>query len=347
MAGLFQAGSNRKMAIHISSCAYNLPAEFVELEDVLLSEKSRVEAAMAPLSGKLRERILNNLGTNRVRICKQEQPYDLAFKAAAQAIDRAGIRPEDIDLIIDFATLPGKNGTFFPFAQKLSCDLMANDPLSMSYKVGGCAGLHMAIKNAVALMNTDANLRTALLVTADSPPPGSRTLLPIAVQGDAGSAIILTRDSGSGPTLLCTEILTLNHLHDVIAIECNDGQPANMLIHVDSARIEKELMPIYYLNFYRLIAKALAKTGLTLEDIDHFIYSSISHADYYGFVHALHLPEEKVAPARFADLGHTFASDLIINYADLCRNLRILPGHNLLFASAGIGFTWGVTIARA
>jgi 3-oxoacyl-[acyl-carrier-protein] synthase-3 len=335
------------MAIQIASSAYVLPDGFIELKDVLLSEKPRIEAAMAPLSEKLRKRILENLGVNRVRACEQEQPYDLALKAASQAIDLAGIRSADIDLIIDFATLPGRDGTHFSFAQRLSCDLGAEDSLNMSYKVGGCAGLHMAIKNAVALMNTDEHIKTALLVTADSPPQGSRTLLPIAIQGDAGSAVILAKDAGSGPTLLCTEVLTLSHLHDVITIGCNDGRPENLAICVDSARIENELMPIYYLNFYRLITKALAETGLRLGDIDHIIYSSISHTDYYGFVNALHLPEAKVAPARFADLGHTFASDLIINYTDLCRDLRIKPGQNLLFASAGIGFTWGVTIARA
>jgi 3-oxoacyl-[acyl-carrier-protein] synthase III len=335
------------MPIKIVSSAYVLPAGFADIESILLSEKTRIEAAMAPLSNKLRERILDNLGVHSVRTCEQEQPYDLALRAAAQAIDQAGMRPPDVDLIMDFATLPGDDGTYFPFAHRLSCDLNADDPLCMSYKVGGCAGLHMAIKNAVALMNTDESLKMALLVTADSPPPGSRTLLPIAVQGDAGSAVILSKNADRGPTLLHTEILTLNHLHDVITIGCKNGQSANPVIDVDSARIEKELMPIYYLNFFRVITKSLAKTGLRLEDIDHFIYSSISHADYCGFIQALHLPEAKVAPARFSDLGHTFASDLIINYTDLCRNLRILPGQNLLFASAGIGFTWGVTIARA
>jgi 3-oxoacyl-[acyl-carrier-protein] synthase III len=172
-------------------------------------------------------------------------------------------------------------------------------------------------------------------------------LLPIAVQGDAGSAVILVKNGKQGPALLTTEILTLSHLHDAITICCDGSEPENLVIRVDSARIEKELMPIYYLNFFRLITKALAGTGLKLGDIDHFIYSNISHTDYYGFINALHLPEEKVAPARFADLGHTFASDLIINYTDLCRHRQITPGQNLLFASAGIGFTWGVTIARA
>jgi 3-oxoacyl-[acyl-carrier-protein] synthase III len=38
---------------------------------------------------------------------------------------------------------------------------------------------------------------------------------------------------------------------------------------------------------------------------------------------------------------------LVLNYTDLRREGRIRPGQWLLFASAGIGFSWGVTLARA
>jgi 3-oxoacyl-[acyl-carrier-protein] synthase-3 len=335
------------MAIRIVASDYVLPPDSLELKDVLSSEQSRIKSALDPLSETLRKRILGNIGVNRVRVCGREQPYDLALRAARQTIGEAGIRPADIDLIIDFVTLPGNDSPYLSFAQKLSRDLGAEDSLNMSYRVGGCAGLHMAIKNASALMQSDENLRTALLVTADSPPSGSRTLMPIAVQGDAGSAVLLVKGGKGGPTLLATEVLTLSHLHDVITIGYDGNHPGKLVIQVDSARIEKELMPIYYLNFMRLITKALEKTRLTLNDIDHFIYSNISPTDYYSFIKALHLNEAKVAPARFADLGHTFASDLIINYTDLCRNHRIASGQYLLFASAGIGFAWGVTIARA
>jgi 3-oxoacyl-[acyl-carrier-protein] synthase III len=48
-----------------------------------------------------------------------------------------------------------------------------------------------------------------------------------------------------------------------------------------------------------------------------------------------------------AEYGHTFASDLVINYVNMRRQGLIRPGQLLLFASAGVGFTWGVTIARA
>ena len=37
----------------------------------------------------------------------------------------------------------------------------------------------------------------------------------------------------------------------------------------------------------------------------------------------------------------------MLNYTDLRREGRVERGQWLLFASAGIGFTWGVTLARA
>jgi 3-oxoacyl-[acyl-carrier-protein] synthase-3 len=335
------------MNIRVASTAYAVPPDSVDVAQVLSDERSRVNAALDPLSENLRKRVLDNLGVNRVRVCGSKQPYDLALAAASQALADAAIRPADLDLIIDFVTLPGKDGQYLSFSQKISHDLGAETSFNLSYRVGGCAGLHIALKNAVALMKADTNLKTALLFTADSAPPGSRSLLPIAVQGDAGSALILIKDGLRGPTLLATEVLTLSHLYDTIDVCRGSNGLESLVINVDSTRIEREVMPIYYLNFLRLITKALEKSGSDLTDIDHFIYSNISNTDRNGFIQALRLPPEKVAPSRIRDLGHTFASDLVINYTDLCRDEKIKPSQLLLFASAGIGFTWGVTIARA
>ena len=59
------------------------------------------------------------------------------------------------------------------------------------------------------------------------------------------------------------------------------------------------------------------------------------------------LPKGGLPPTLMEEYGHTFASDLVINYVNMRREGLIRPGQLLLFASAGIGFTWGVTIARA
>ena len=111
-------------------------------------------------------------------------------------------------------------------------------------------------------------------------------------------------------------------------------------------RIENDVMPIYYLNLYRLVQKSLDASGLCLKDVDHFVYSNISRRDRDGFRRMVGLPGGGLPLTPMAEYGHTFASDLVINYVHLRREGRVQPGQLLLLASAGIGFTWGVTLAR-
>jgi 3-oxoacyl-[acyl-carrier-protein] synthase-3 len=265
------------------------------------------------------------------------------MEAATAALQEAGTPPQNLDLIIDYSTFPGEDSQHTSFAHKLSAELGAETSLNISFKAGGCAGVHLALKTAIALMDADPRIQTALLVTGDTPPKHNRTLLPITVQGDAGSAMVLRRQGG-GLEILGVEVLTLGHLHDAISLVRTNGR---LEIAVDALRVEEAVVPIYYLNLYRLVQNVLASASVALEEIDHFIYSNISQRDREGFRRILGLPEGRLPVTPIAEFGHTFASDLIINYVTLRREGLIKPGQLLLFASAGIGFTWGVTLARA
>jgi 3-oxoacyl-[acyl-carrier-protein] synthase-3 len=303
-----------------------------------------VEATLAPLSPKERQKAAEGLGLRRVRVCGGRQPYDLVLEAASAAIAEAGVATRDINLILDYSTFPGENAQYLSFAHKLSTDLGAETSLNLSFKSGGCAALHLAIKTALGWMSSDESIQTALLVTGDTAPLGSRSLLPVTVQGDAASAVVLRRQGTEGPLLLGVEAMTLGHLHDAIAVVKTNG---HLEIKVDAACMQNQVMPVYYLNLLWLVQKVLAASSLSLNNIDHFIYSNISQRDRDGFRRMVGLPEGGLPVTPMADYGHTFASDLVINYAHLRREGRILPGQLLLFASAGIGFTWGVTLACA
>jgi len=331
------------MKVRIASAAYAVPRESENVEAVLSRERDRVEAALASLSARSRHKATLGLGLERVRVCGSRQPFDLVLEAASAALQEASLAQGDLDLIIDFSTFPGENSHQVSFAHKLSAELNAETSLNLSFKAGGCAGLHIAVKTAMALMANDGKIRNALLVTGDTPPQGNRTLLPVTVQGDAGSAMVLRQQPG-GPEILAVQVMTLGHLYDAICLTRENGRLA---IAVDALRIENAVMPIYYLNLYRLIQDALASASLTLDDVDHFIYSNISQRDRDGFGRMLGLSENDLPKTPMAEYGHTFASDLIINYQTLRQQGSIHPGQLLLFASAGIGFTWGVTLARA
>jgi 3-oxoacyl-[acyl-carrier-protein] synthase-3 len=332
------------MGVRIRAASYAVPPDVETVDAIMERERERIDAALRPLGARARQQALESLGLSRVHVCGARQPYDLALEAATNAVRDSGIRARDIHLIIDYSTLPGEGCQHVSFAHKISADLGAETSMNLSFKAGGCGGLHLALKTALGWMATDDAIRTALLVTGDTPPTGNRSMLPITVQGDAGSAVVLSRDGATGPVLLGVEALTLGHLHEAISLRDSAGRPS---IQVDALRMEAEVMPIYFLNLFRLVHKVLGKASLGVGDVSHFIYSNISQRDREGFRKALGLSDGKLPPGPMLEFGHTFASDLIINYVELRKAGCIHPGELLLFASAGIGFTWGVTLARA
>jgi 3-oxoacyl-[acyl-carrier-protein] synthase-3 len=343
-----------KMNVRIAAAAYAIAPDDEAVDAVLQREQIRIEAALSPLSPESRKKALDGLGMNRVLVCDHNKLYDLIHEAASKAIAEAGIMPLDINLILDYSTWSSESSHGLSFAHQLSADLGAENAMILSFKVGGCAGLHVAIKTALGWMSTDETIQTVLLIAGDAAPAGNRSLLPITIHGDASSAVILRREDAQtgltqipltqGPLLLSVEAMTIGHLQNAITMVRRNGHSD---IVVDALCIEQQVMPVYFLNMLRVVNQALAASSLTLKDIDHFIYSNISQRDREGFGRMVGLPKGSLPRTPMSEYGHTFASDLVINYADMRREGLIHPGQLLLFASAGIGFTWGATIARA
>jgi 3-oxoacyl-[acyl-carrier-protein] synthase III len=332
------------MKVRIAAAAYTVPPEDEAVDAIFAREQTRIENALSPLSPESRRKAIEGLGLKRVRVCGENQLYDLVREAASKAISEAGITARDINLILDYSTWSSGNSAGLSFAHKLSADLGAETSMILSFKVGGCAGLHIAIKTAMGWMATDESIQTVLLVAGDAAPEGNRSLLPITIHGDAGSAVLLRRDGKEGPTVLSVQAMTLGHLQNAITMVRTNG---HLDIVVDALCMEREVRPIYFLNMLLTVNKALTAASLTLKDIDHFIYSNLSRRDREGFCKLVGLPKGGLPPTLMEEYGHTFGSDLVINYANMRRDGLIHPGQLLMFASAGIGFTWGVTIARA
>jgi 3-oxoacyl-[acyl-carrier-protein] synthase III len=333
-----------KMNVRIAAAAYAVPPEDEAVDVVFERERTRIEKALSPLSPESRQKAIDGLGLNRVRVCGENQLYELVREAASKAISEARITARNINLILDYSTWSSGNAEGLSFAHKLSADLGAETSMILSFRVGGCAGLHVAIKTALGWMTTDESIQTVLLITGDAAPKGNRSLLPVTIHGDAGSAVILRREGTEGPSLLGVEAMTLGQLQNAITMVRTKD---HLDIVVDALCMEREVRPVYFLNMLRMVNKALAAASLNLKDIDHFIYSNLSRRDREGFCKMVGLPKGGLPPTLMEEYGHTFGSDLVINYAQMRRDGLIHPGQLLMFASAGIGFTWGVTIARA
>src|SRR5580704_11604573 len=206
------------MNVRIAAAAYAVPPHDEAVGTVFEREQTRIEKALSPLTPESRRKAIEGLGLNRVRVCEEKQLYALVLEAASKAIGEAGIVARDIDLILDYSTWTSESSQDLSFAHKLSVDLGAETSMILSFKVGGCAGLHVAIKTAMGWMSTDESIQTVLLVTGDAAPEGNRSLLPMTMHGDAGSAVVLRREGGEGPSVLSVQVMTLGHLQNAITM---------------------------------------------------------------------------------------------------------------------------------
>lgn len=334
------------MRIALAGCAYALPAASEDVASVLTRERARVEEVLGVVTPGLRRRVEAGLGIERVRVCATgEEPYHLARRAALEALAKAAIPASAVDLVVDYSTLPGRPSVQHPLAHRLATDLGLEASLNLNLEFSGCAAFHLAVKLATSLMRQDDRLRVALLVAGDTAPEGSRSLMPITVQGDAGSAVVLSADAPASPEIVATEVLTLGALHDLIVLD-HDSRPAPVL-RVDARRLEESVVPIYYLHFERLVERVMREAGIERGDVACVVYSNVSAGDRDGFARCLRFDSSRVRTPGLADCGHTFASDLALNYARLADAGTVGPGEWILFAAAGMGFTWGVTLARS
>ena len=103
--------------VRIAAAAYAVPPQSEDVSAVMERERERVQATLAPLSERVRQKAAEGLGLSRVRVCGHKQPYDLVREAASAAIAEAGVAANDINLILDYSTFPGENSEYLSIAQ--------------------------------------------------------------------------------------------------------------------------------------------------------------------------------------------------------------------------------------
>jgi 3-oxoacyl-[acyl-carrier-protein] synthase III len=85
---------------------------------------------------------------------------------------------------------------------------------------------------------------------------------------------------------------------------------------------------------------AVQRAGLTLEDIDLFVYHQANARITRALGERLGLPTERVVDC-IETLGNASAATLPVALASALRDGRLQPGSRVLVSAFGAGFTWG------
>jgi len=269
-----------------------------------------------------------------------ENSSDLALAASRRAIEAAGIRPQDIDLVVVATTTPDM---VFP---STACILQAklgirNSPAFDMQAV--CSGFVYGLAAADQFMR-NGQYGYALVVGAEV---YSRILdwkdrSTCVLFGDGAGAVVLKRTKAPG-VMSC-------HLHadgsyaDILSVPGTvrggavSGRP---LLKMEGNTVFKFAVKV----LEEVAQEALAANRLRKSDLDWLIPHQANIRIIQATAKKLGLSMEKVVTTvdRHAN---TSAASIPLALDEAVRDGRIRTGQHVLLAGVGGGFTWGSALIK-
>ncbi len=281
---------------------------------------------------------------------------DLGLEASLQAIEQAGIKKEDIDMII-FATLSPDHD--FPGT---GCFLQAKLGLPGIPAIDirqQCTGFLYGLSIADKFIRCQ-EAKTILLVGAEihskglDRTPAGRDVSVLFGDG-AGACIIQGHEAGINDSQIYKSNL---HADGTFAKELWLPGPGNAFDN--NERCSKEMIDegLHYpkmngkvvfvhavKRMAETITETIAQSGFKIHDIDLFLFHQANLRINSKVAEILGIDEDKVFNT-IMEYGNTTAATIPIGMADAIANGKLKKGMLVASAAFGSGFTWASSVWR-
>jgi len=273
-----------------------------------------------------------------------ETTASLGEDAARAALDKAGLTPADIDLIIVATSTP--DNTFPATAVNIQNRLGMHHGFAFDLQAV-CSGFVYAVTTADAYIRGGLARRVLVI--------GSETFSRIldwtdrttcVLFGDGAGAIVLEAAEGTGTNadrgVLTTQLRSDGAHREKLYV---DGGPSTTGT-VGHLRMEgREVFKHAVGMITDVIVSAFDATGFTAEDVDWLVPHQANKRIIDGSARKLDIPLEKVVVT--VDLhGNTSAASIPLALATAAGDGRIKEGDLVLLEAMGGGFTWGAVLLR-
>lgn len=269
-----------------------------------------------------------------------ELTSDMAAKAAARAMDAAGVKAGDIDLIIVATTTP--DNSFPSTAVKVQALLGIRQGSAFDVQAV-CAGFIYALAVANNFIRA-GQAKTVLVIGAETmsrivdwADRGTCVLF-----GDGAGAVVLQAEEGTDRGILST------HLH-------SDGMYQNIL-YVDggvastgtAGKIRMLGQEVYKHAIEKMSAcveEALEFNHFVVEDIDFLVPHQANVRILRAVAKKLRVPEDKVV-VTVDQHANTSAASIPLALEVAVSQGRFKPGNIIVLEAIGGGLSWGSCLLR-
>lgn len=309
---------------------------FVTGRGVYLPKLSHSNETLPPLRKPVTDAQLERLGVRRRGWAgKHEGIAEMASHAARQALERADVGIDTIDLII-LANWTQRR--YIPeFAPKVQKLLGAQQAFAFDVS-GACTGFVNGLGIAHHFLQ-NPRYRRALVVasetTSQRATPRSRATL---VFGDAAAAWVLDTDAaacGDAMRIVDYEMVSDGDHHHIMDIN-EDG-------YVVTHMKQKELNVLAAQSFAKASRSVLLRQRLTMADVDWIVPHSGTAGIQATLVRALEVPPEKVL-SNYADVGNVSSAAIPVSLEAFIEAGTIKKGDRILSPTTGTGWYYAAVL---
>jgi 3-oxoacyl-[acyl-carrier-protein] synthase-3 len=288
------------------------------------------------------EWIVARTGIHERRVAKEEEALtDVALPAARQALEAAGVKPEELDLLIVATVTPDMS--FPATAALMASELGAHDAAAYDLSAG-CTGFMYAVAQAYGML-AGGICRRALVVGGDvlSKIVDWTDRTTCIVFGDGAGAVVMERVESGG--FMGFELgadgagglqLYLPAGGSRAPTSAETLAEHGHYVHMNGREVFKFATRVLVSSAQKL----LDQLGLTVDDIDLYVPHQANVRIIKHAVERLGIPEEKVV-INVDRYGNTSSGSIPLALAEAVRDRRVDKGDIVLMTGMGAGLTWG------
>lgn len=294
------------------------------------------------------EWITTRTGIKQRRKAREDEYTSLfGVRAARQALDRAGVSPEEVDIVLCATTTPDQilPSTGCIIQAELGCHNAAAYDV-----VAACSGFLYGLTTVESMIRT-GQIRYALVIGAEVLTKyvdyTDRSTCVIFGDG-AGAALLGPVEEGKG--ILATKIRSDGRYLEQLYSPGGGTRMGTTHETIDNRMHYfkmkgNELFKVAVRSMAEISAEMLEKAGYSVDDVKVVIPHQANQRITDAVASRLGLPEEKVY-SNIAQHGNTSAASIPIALDECIQSGKIIEGDLVLLTAFGGGVTWGGTLIR-